>query len=182
MMGWPGILGTIAGLSVALAIVTASASPPRWNRDVAGAPAQAEDDHSATLTLTVRTCPAGYIQDVADATTEGLCAEPAGETWFALEGGTAGGPSASTGTSGDAPQRATVRFSGLGGGHYRIRATAPANVGGAFIARCTSDLRTFDSYPFFPFAQVIDSAIDLELLPGESMSCDWYAVIAGPDA
>jgi hypothetical protein len=165
-----------------MALFTASAGVPRWDRDIAGTPPRAEDDHSASLTLTVRTCPAGYVVEPAGDAASVLCREPAGDTLFTLDGGGAGSPSASTGTSGDAPQEAVVRFSGLSGGQYRIRATPLPGLGGAFIAKCTSNLRNFDDYPFFPFARVIDGAIDIQLLPGEAMACDWYVVAAESDA
>jgi hypothetical protein len=143
----------------------------------AGTPAA--DDGPATLTITVRTCPAGY-----DPRAEGVdyaldCEEPAGDTSFALAlaGSDAAGPSASTGTSGDAPQETTVAFSELTAGRYTVTATAPADIESAFIGSCTSTTRDFGDYPFVPFASVGDDGIVvLSFEPGETLACDWYQV------
>jgi hypothetical protein len=107
------------------------------------------------------------------------CREPAGDTLFslALAGSQASGPSASTGTSGDAPQESTVGFSELTPGRYTITAAPPPEIAAAFIGACTSDTRDFGDYPFVPFALVgPDGSVVLTLEAGEHLACDWYQI------
>jgi hypothetical protein len=138
----------------------------------------------ATFAITVRTCPPGYDPRSESADYLVDCRESAGDTMFALAlaGSTASGPSASTGTSGDAPQEATVTFSGLAAGRYTAAATAPPEIASAFIGACQSDARDFSGYPFVPFAvAAADGTVVLSLEPGETLACDWYQ-IAGTGA
>lgn len=135
----------------------------------------------AALAITVRTCPANYDPAAPAADYERDCREPAGDTTFGLRlaGSQASGPSASTGTSGDAPQESTVRFSELTPGRYTVTADAPPEIEAAFIGACTSDVRTFDAYPFAPFAVVgPEGTIAVVLEEGETLACDWYQIAA----
>src|SRR6185312_14410684 len=55
--------------------------------------------------------------------------------------------------------------------------TPPAGVTSAFIARCESDQRTFETFPFTPFARIGSSSrIGISLLAGEQLTCWWYDV------
>ncbi len=162
----------------ALAATTAFASAPGWNRDVAGAPGTVVESGPASLSITIRTCPAGYDPSGKGAGYVRDCKEPAGDTIVQLSLEGTSGPSASTGTSGDSPQQSTVTFSNLAAGIYRIAATTPADIGEAFIGSCTSDRRSFEDYPFVPFANVVEGSATLKLVAGETLACDWYQVKA----
>lgn len=173
---WRLIAGVAAGAVLVLAGGAAVAWQPAFA--VTGSP-EAAPSGPAELTITVRTCPAGYDPTAAGADYRRDCREPAGDTNFRVDPEQGGGPSASTGTSGDAPQESTVRFSQLAPGRYTVTAEAPAEIGSAFIGACTSNGRAFDDYPFTPFATVgADGKIGLELRAGESLACDWYQIAA----
>jgi hypothetical protein len=129
-----------------------------------------------TVAITVRTCAAAY-DPAADGADPGKdCKEQAGDTNFIVSHNGTRGPSASTGTSGSSPQNSTVTFSELAAGRYTITAEAPAEIAGAFIAACSRDVRSLAS-PLVPFATVKeDGTVTLDLLPGETLGCDWYQV------
>jgi hypothetical protein len=177
---WSLFAGVAAGFMLAVLGGVAFAAPS-YNSDLAGAPPSTPEQQSAALAITVRTCPAGYDPTATTADFKRDCHEPAGDTNFILDqaGATGGGPSASTGTSGDAPQESTVRFSGMAAGRYTVTAEAPPEIAGAFVGACTSDKRSFEGYPFVPFALVgADGKVTLDLQSGESLACDWYQVAA----
>jgi hypothetical protein len=170
----------VAGFALALTALPALAGPPTINREVAGSMVRAAAQPPAALAVTVRTCALGYDPAAADADPVRDCRQPAGDTSFRLSQGNVAGPSASTGTSGDSPQESTVRFTNLAPGRYTVTATAPAEIGGAFVAACTSNLRAFVS-PFVPLATAdAHGAVTLELQAGETLACDWYQVEAAP--
>jgi hypothetical protein len=165
---------TIAACAIAQS-TSALAVAPNWNSDIAGAPRIAVDEPAA-LSITVRTCPAGYDPTTETADYLADCQEPAGDTNFQVSLGAQTGPSASTGTSGDAPQQSTVQFSQLVPGSYTIAATAPPEIDSAFIGACASDQRSFADYPIAPFAWVAGGRVTLTLRSGESLACDWYQI------
>ena len=155
------ITGAAIGTLCAIIASTALAAAPTWNRDLAGAPGILTNAEPASLKITVRTCPPGFDPTRKGADLARDCREPAGDTNLQLSQDGVAGASASTGTSGDAPQASTVGFTGLTAGIYKVSAMAPAEIGGAFIGRCASDSRSFDGYPFIPFAPVVDGNITL---------------------
>lgn len=167
--------GLVAGVALALMAVPALAAPPSFSSELAGTPPSPNPNAPASLAITVRTCPPGYDPTASTANPQSDCREPAGDTAFGLSRGGAQGPSASTGTSGDAPQQSTVRFTQLTPGRYRVTATAPAEIAGAFVGACASDRRDLAS-PFVPFAAVVDGAVTLDLQAGETLSCDWFQI------
>lgn len=174
--------GFAAGFALALAALPALAAPPAPHGDLAGAPRRLSTPAPAALTITVRTCAAGYDSTAAVANPLKDCRQPAGDTSFALRHGATAGPSASTGDSGSAPQQSTVRFTNLTPGRYTVTATAPKAIGGAFVAACTSTVRDLAS-PFVPLAVAnTDGAVTLDLQPGETLACDWYQVEADATA
>jgi hypothetical protein len=168
--------GAAIGTWFAILGSTSFAAAPTWNRDTAGALGTKADVGPASLAITVRSCPASYDPTRKDADFSRDCTEPAGDTNFQLSQDGAGGASASTGTSGNAPQESTVRFSNLTAGSHTIVAKAPADIGGAFVGSCRSDARSFDAYPFVPFAKIDGGSVTLNLVAGESLSCDWYQI------
>jgi len=100
---------------------------------------------------------------------------------FTLEPLSSGSGSAMASTgAGGAP--ATISFGQLAPGDYRLTQQTPATIAQSYIAQCTSSLRRFD-YPFFPFA-IIESGgrLNIHLLPGEHLSCDWYNIQSEPEA
>jgi len=149
---------------------------PSFNRDVAGSLPAATD--TSALSITVRTCPAGYDPGKVGADYRRDCTRPAGDTTFHLNQEGSNGPSASTGTSGSAPQESTVKFSGFAAGRYVVEADAPSEIVSAFIGGCASNARSFEGYPFMPFAQVVNGSVTIELLPGEKLTCEWYQIAA----
>jgi len=83
--------------------------------------------------------------------------------------------SASTGTGG---KPSTISFSELTPGDYLLSEEMPDNVRFAFVEKCTSDKRTFESYPFGPFAVIEpDGRIAVGLVAGETLECDWFNVL-----
>jgi len=173
------VAGT-AGLVLALQGVQVLAAP-MLNAGFAASVPRLLQEQPAALTITVRTCPAGYDPLAADAEFESDCREPAGDTVFGLQlaGSQARGPSAGSGTSGDAPQESTLGFTGLTPGRYTVTAAPPPEIGAAFVGGCTSDKRSFRDYPFVPFAVAnAEGSVVLTLVPGETLTCDWYQVAA----
>lgn len=167
--------GAAAGLLAALTGFAAFAAPPSIARGTADVTAEPP----GAIEITVRTCPAGYDPTAEDADYRRDCREPAGDTNFVVRRAESRGPSASTGTSGDGPQEATVRFSELAPGRYAIMAEAPPEIAGAFVGACRSNVRAFDDYPFLPFAIVgVNGAVALDLRAGEALTCDWYQIAA----
>ncbi|CAN5669054.1 hypothetical protein BH23CHL4_BH23CHL4_27010 [soil metagenome] len=127
----------------------------------------------ASLTINKYTCQTAHDPIEPNQTLANECAEPTEDITFTLAGG-AGAASASTGEGG-AP--ATIRFSELEPGTYLLTEEIPDNVRMAYISECRSDVRAF-SYPFYPFAVIeADGRINVELLPGEDLECDWYNVL-----
>lgn len=128
----------------------------------------------ASLTINKYTCDAAHDPIVPNQTLVNECNIGTEDITFTLEaqGSVA---SASTGVGG---KPATIVFSDLAAGTYLLTEQMPDNIRMAYIAQCTSDVRTFD-YPFYPFAVIEqDGRIDVTLLPGEDMVCDWYNVLA----
>jgi hypothetical protein len=51
----------------------------------------------------------------------------------------------------------------------------------SYILQCTSSVRSF-AYPFSPFAIIEPGGrLNINLLPGEQLTCDWHNVQATPD-
>jgi hypothetical protein len=177
---WSFLAGAAAGLVLVLQGVPVLAVPVLAAGAAASTPRTLQEQPAA-LTITVRTCPAGYDPLAANAAFETDCREPAGDTVFGLQlaGTQARGPSAGSGTSGDAPQESTLGFTGLMPGRYTVTAAAPPEIGAAFVGRCTSDKRSFEDYPFVPFAVAnAEGSVVLTLVPGETLACDWYQIAA----
>lgn len=128
----------------------------------------------ASLTINKYTCDALHDPIEPNQTLINECNLGTEDITFTLEaqGSTA---SASTGVGG---KPATIVFSDLAAGTYLLTEQIPDNVRLAYISQCTSDVRSF-SYPFYPFAIIEpEGRINVELLPGEDMVCDWYNVLA----
>lgn len=173
----PRVLFTLLAASIAFVAASAGAlaAQPRFNAEIAGTPMPA-DSTPGTIAITVRTCPVGYDPTKATADPKTDCRRPAGDTMFAVARNGLAGPSASTGTSGDAPQESTVTFSDLTPGRLTIAATAPVGIGTAFIGACASTARDFSNYPISPFAWAVNGRIAIDLKGGESLACNWYQI------
>lgn len=146
-----------------------------------GMPAASAQDALASLTLDIYTCESR--NDPIDPTESLIdqCRLGTEDIPFTLEkiSSQDGSAMASTGTGG-AP--ATISFTQLTPGDYRLTQQTPGTIALSYIAQCTSSVRTFD-YPFFPFAIVeLGGRLNIHLLPGEQLSCDWYNVRAEPEA
>jgi hypothetical protein len=138
------------------------------------------EDATASLTIDVYTCESR--NDPIDPTESLIdqCKIGTEDIVFSLDAiGTQGsGASASTGTGG-APS--TISFSDLAPGAYRLTQQTPDTIGLSYISQCTSSTRTFE-YPFSPFAVIEPGGrLNIDLLPGEQLACDWYNVQATPD-
>lgn len=132
-------------------------------------------DSLASLTLDVYTCDPGYDPIDPHETLVDPCNHGTEDITFTLDSlaGQSGSASASTGT-GAAP--ATISFSGLTDGDYRLTQQTPDTIARSFILQCTSTVRAFD-YPFSPFASIESGGrLNIHLLPGEQLVCDWYNV------
>ncbi len=138
------------------------------------------DDALASVTVNVYTCESR--NDPIDPT-ESLAAQctlGTEDIVFSLDaiGEKGAGASASTGTGG-AP--ATIAFTDLAPGDYRLTQQTPDTIGLSYIQQCTSSARAFD-YPFSPFAIIEPGGrLNISLLPGEQLACDWYNVQATPE-
>lgn len=133
----------------------------------------------ATLTIEVSTCSPGYDPIDPHETLVNPCNLGTEDIPFTLEplAGQAGSAMASTGTGG-AP--ATISFSELAAGDYRLIQQTPATIALSFVLQCTSTVRAFD-YPFTPFAVIEPgNRLNIHLLPGEHLTCAWYNVQAEP--
>lgn len=136
------------------------------------------EDAPASLIVNVYTCESR--NDPIDPTESLIaqCVLGTEDIVFSLESipATGSGASASTGTGG-AP--ATISFTDLTPGDYRLTQETPDTIALSYISQCTSTARAFD-YPFSPFAIIEPGGrLNLELMPGEQLTCDWYNIQAG---
>lgn len=163
-------LSPLAGIAMILGMVLFGSG--------ASAPAFA-GDAPASLVLNVYTCdalndpidPNQTLIDECDLGTEDIA--------FTLDPVPArdSGAMASTG-SGGAP--ATISFTLLAPGNYRLTQQTSPTVARAYISQCTSTIRSFE-YPFSPFAIIEPGGrLNIQLLPGEELTCDWFDVQAEP--
>jgi hypothetical protein len=137
----------------------------------------AQGDSPASVTINVHTC--GDLHDPIDPnqTLANECALGTEDIAFTLEpiAPQGGGMMASTG-SGGSP--ATISFSQLAPGQFRLSQDTPGTIALSYVASCTSSVRTFE-YPFTPFATIEpEGRLNIELLAGEQLSCDWYNILA----
>ncbi|MDQ3512051.1 MAG: prealbumin-like fold domain-containing protein [Chloroflexota bacterium] len=80
------------------------------------------------------------------------------------------------------PETGEATFSGIPPGDYVLTELDIPEGQTAFIMACESDRRDFSAYPFDPFADVAaDGFLLLDLVPGESLTCDWYETPPGGD-
>ena len=146
---------------------------------IGGASSVSAQTAPATLTIDVYTCSAGYDPIDPHETLIDPCNLGTEDIAFTLEplGRQSGSAMASTGTGG-AP--ATVAFSGLAAGDYRLTQQKSDTISLSYILQCTSDARTFAS-PFTPFTIIEPGGrLDIHLLAGEQLTCDWYNVQSEP--
>lgn len=134
-------------------------------------------DAPASLTLNIYTC--DQLHDPVDPnqTFANECALGTEDLPFTLEplAPQGGRMMASTGTGGSP---STISFSQLPSGLYRLSQEAPATITLSYIATCTSNIREFE-YPFTPFAIIEpDGRLNIDLLPGEQLTCDWFNILA----
>ena len=136
----------------------------------------AAQDAPASLTINVYTCDDLHDPIDPNQTLVNECALGTDDVSFALDPlvPQIGDMMASTGTGGSP---ATVAFSNLVSGDYRLTQQAPDTIALSYIAQCTSNVREFD-YPFTPFAIIEPNGrLNIELLPGEQLACDWYNIL-----
>lgn len=141
----------------------------------------AESNVPASLTINVYTCDDLHDPIDPNQTLVNECALSTDDIAFTLEPSSPsnGSMSASTG-SGGAP--ATIAFTQLTPGAYRLSQDTPATIAQSYVSTCTSNVRTFD-YPFSPFAIVEPHGrLNIELMPGEQLACDWYNIQASDAA
>lgn len=144
-----------------------------------GAPVSAQSE-PASLTLNVYTCDAHNDPIDPNQTLINECNLGTEDIDFTLEQipTQASGAGASTGTGG---KPATISFSQLTPGDYRLTQETPKSIALSYVSQCTSNLRTFD-YPFSPFAIIEPGGrLNIQLQPGEQLTCDWYNVQAGKE-
>ena len=143
-------------------------------------PGAAALDPPASLSVNVHTCDELHDPIDPNQTLVNECNLGTEDIPFSLEpiAPQGGSMMASTGTGGNP---ATISFSELAAGDYRLIQQTPESIALAYIAHCTSNVRTFD-YPLSPFA-IIEShgRLNIQLLPGEQLTCDWYNVLANDE-
>lgn len=141
------------------------------------APGAASFDSPASLTINVYTCDQLHDPIDPNQTLANECALGTEDIPFTLEpiAPQSGSMMASTG-SGGSP--ATISFSQLASGRYRLSQETPVTVAHSYVATCTSNVRQFE-YPFTPFAFIEPGGrLNIELLPDEQLVCDWYNILA----
>ena len=141
----------------------------------------AAPDSPASLIVNVYTCDALHDPIAPNQTLVNECNLGTEDITFALEPVAAqgGGASASTGTGG-APS--TISFTNLAPNDYRLVQQTPDTIALSYISQCTSTVREF-TYPFTPFAIIEPGGrLNIQLLPGEELTCDWYNIQASDDA
>lgn len=139
----------------------------------------ATPDRAASVTVNVYTCDAMHDPIDPNRTLVDECNLGTADLPFRLESLEPDGSTAmaSTGSGG---HPATIMFSELSPGRYRLSIGESSEIALSYIARCSSTVRSFD-YPFEPFAIVEPGGrVNLELLPGESLECDWFDVLRAP--
>lgn len=144
---------------------------------VSGQPVSAKLDSPASLTISVYTCDAQHDPIDPNQTLVNECALGTEDIAFSLQPITSesGGMLASTG-SGGSPS--TISFSNLPSGDYRLAQATPNTIALSYIAQCTSNVRVFES-PFSPWSIIEPSGrLNIQLLPNEQLSCDWYNILA----
>ena len=68
-------------------------------------------------------------------------------------------------------------FSELEPGLYLLTEEIPDSVRLAYVTECRSDVRSFSS-PLSPFTVIEpEGRVNVELLPGEDLECDWYNIL-----
>jgi hypothetical protein len=147
----------------------------------AALPGAAAVESAASLTIDIYTCDALHDPIDPNQTLVNECALGTEDIPFTLEPVAPQGGSmmASTG-SGGSP--ATIAFSNLSPGDYRLVQDAPESIAHSYIAQCDSNVRSFD-YPFSPFATIEQHGrLNIQLLPNEQLECAWYNVLASEQA
>lgn len=146
-------------------------SPPIGNSSTESTPVPTTTALKARLVINDHLCAKGYDVLAASADPENDCADASTGVPFTLSGGSGPAIKHPTNSSGMAA------FANLDAGTYVLTETPPAGVTSAFIARCESDQRTFETFPFTPFARIGSSSrIGITLLQGEQLTCWWYDV------
>jgi hypothetical protein len=140
-------------------------------------PNASAQDAPASLTINVYTCDDLHDPIDPNQTLLDECALGTEDILFSLTpmAPSSGATSASTGSGG---KPATISFSNLASGDFRLQQTTPETVALSYVATCTSNVRSFD-YPFSPFAIIEPQGrLNIQLLPGEQLTCDWYNILA----
>jgi hypothetical protein len=123
-------------------------------------------------------CEPGYEAFADEADPSADCLDPLDDRAFRLSSAD-DEISGSTGADGDG----TLIFNDLAADTYTLEAELPEDVVQAFVLTCLSDTRSFDDYPFVPFAiPNANGGLILTLLDAENLTCSWYEVPAPPPA
>ncbi len=140
-------------------------------------PEETPIDSTATLgslMIVAYACDAGYDPFATEADPSSDCLDPLDDREFDLTGSD-GEASGLTGADGDG----TLIFADLAADRYTLQAQLPEDIDQAFVLACLSDIRSFDDYPFYPFAVPDESgSLALTLLDAENLACSWYEVPA----
>ena len=133
---------------------------------------------ATTLILRVFDCETGYDRRSDDADPAADCPDRPEDVSFALMTLNGQDDDPVIGASTD-DEPGVVTFEAMNPEAYRLTEVAFAAGDTAFILSCESDQRSLASYPFSPFALVgTDGSVDLSLVAGETLACDWYHVPA----
>ena len=138
----------------------------------------AGDAPTATLTLTLRTCPAGYNPDATSADPARDCTTLTDNVNISATGADGLRERRQTGET----DPGVAVYDGLVAGSYRLHQGYPPGVDHGFILACTSDARELTPI-FTPFARIDKTgSIKITLEAPENMRCDWYNIPPKPDS
>jgi LPXTG-site transpeptidase (sortase) family protein len=127
-----------------------------------------------SITVVKYVCAPGYDLYAQGANPEVDCPDEANGVPFTLNGPSADGVMADTGTSG--PGRLT--WGGLTPGDYRVTEQVPYGTDHVFVLSCQSErAKWIQGYPL-----VYGSQLEVPLLSGDDVVCFWYNVPYQPDA
>jgi len=138
---------------------------------------QGQEATTASLVITLYTCPAGFDQYAPDADVEKSCVEVTDDVRFTLSA-----PQLEdfqdeddvTGVS----EEGQVAFDELDAGPYLLTQSLPEGTDSSFVFACDSNRRAFFvENPFVPFAFAGPTGeLGIVLAAGETLDCDWYNV------
>jgi hypothetical protein len=173
----PQSVPVIRDNSVRLRAVAGQAQTCEWF-NITKQPSQVNTggNPTATLTLTLHSCPPGYNPDAVDADPVKDCTELTDNVNISATDADGLRARRQTGET----QPGVSVYDGLATGTYRLHQGYPKGVGSSFILSCTSDKRELTPL-FTPLTRIDKSgSVKITLEAPENMACDWYNIPSKP--